>query len=173
MTDSEAAEILALTAFARMSPEDANELLHPVCASFTWADAVVAKRPYESIAALTAESDRLIAVLPWDELKVALAAHPRIGERVSAKGLDAAWSEEEQSTAEASAEGVEDELRQANMDYEDRFGHVFLISASGRAASDILTECHRRLSNEPADEQFEVRRELAAIVRLRLARVLG
>jgi 2-oxo-4-hydroxy-4-carboxy-5-ureidoimidazoline decarboxylase len=61
----------------------------------------------------------------------------------------------------------------ANVDYESRFGHVFLICATGRSASEILAEARRRLGNDVDTERAEVRRELRDIVRLRLAKTFG
>ena len=49
---------------------------------------------------------------------------------------------------------------------------MFLICATGRSAREILAEARRRLHNDVETERAEVRRELAAIVRLRLAKSL-
>jgi len=62
-------------------------------------------------------------------------------------------------------------LARANGEYERRFGHVFLICASGRPAEQILAEARRRLGNDAVAEQQEVRTELAGIVLLRLERL--
>jgi len=66
-----------------------------------------------------------------------------------------------------------DPLVAGNVAYERRFGHVFLICATGRTAPEVLAELTRRLGNDAAAERDEVRRELAAIVRLRLAKLVS
>ena len=43
-------------------------------------------------------------------------------------------------------------IAEENRRYEARFGHVFLIFASGRTASEVLAELRRRMDNSPATE---------------------
>ena len=61
-------------------------------------------------------------------------------------------------------------LRAGNLAYEERFGHVFLICATGRSAPDMLAALHARLSHDPATEREVVRDELRRIVALRLGK---
>jgi 2-oxo-4-hydroxy-4-carboxy--5-ureidoimidazoline (OHCU) decarboxylase len=66
-----------------------------------------------------------------------------------------------------------DALAAENRQYEKRFGHVFLIAASGRSGDEILGELRRRMSNDRASEQAEATGELRKIVQIRLARMLS
>jgi 2-oxo-4-hydroxy-4-carboxy-5-ureidoimidazoline decarboxylase len=66
-----------------------------------------------------------------------------------------------------------DALAAENRQYEKRFGHVFLIAASGRSGDEILGELRRRMSNDPASELAEATSELRTIVQVRLARMLS
>ena len=161
-----------LAEFNALSVASATELLRPVCASDAWLQAMTGGRPYRNADELTHRSDEALAVLDWSDVEQALAAHPRIGERPAGGDREAAWSRQEQSGAAAASTNVADELRAGNLIYEQRFGHVFLICATGRTADDILAELTQRLSNDDATERQVVRRELAAIVRLRLAKAL-
>jgi len=129
---------------------------------------LVADRPYGSLAAAQAHSDEVLARLGWPDIEQALDAHPRIGDRPAGSGTEAGWSREEQSAATGGA----DELRAANVEYESRFGHVFLICATGRTSGEIRAELRARLGNEPDAERAVVRDELAKIVRLRLGKTL-
>ncbi len=115
----------------------------------------------------------MIAELDWADIEQALAAHPRIGDRASGTGQEAAWSQQEQLTAADRSAQAEADLYSANLAYEQRFGQVFLIYATGRTSDEIVAEARRRSANDLAAEQDEVRRELAAIVRLRLAKTLA
>jgi 2-oxo-4-hydroxy-4-carboxy-5-ureidoimidazoline decarboxylase len=63
-------------------------------------------------------------------------------------------------------------LTAENRQYENRFGHVFLIAASGRTADEILAELRRRIGNDPAAELEEAKRELRKIAQLRLAKLV-
>ena len=64
-------------------------------------------------------------------------------------------------------------LAAENRKYEKRFGHVFIIAACGRSGDEILGELRRRMSNDPATELEEARRELRRIVQLRLGKMLS
>ena len=100
----------------------------------------------------------------------AFRAHPRIGER---GGDVQESSEREQSRAMQSAAETLAELEAENRQYEEKFGHVFLIRASGRSGEEILSELRRRMKNDPAKEQSEARRELAQIADERLSKLLS
>jgi 2-oxo-4-hydroxy-4-carboxy-5-ureidoimidazoline decarboxylase len=140
------------------------------CASRRWAAEMVARLPYRTVGELAAESTAVFAKLDWADILEALDAHPRIGDRAAGANREAAWSRAEQAAA-TGADGTADELRQANADYEDRFGHVFLICATGLSAETILAHARRRLANDDAAERTEVRQALHDIAALRLAKL--
>jgi 2-oxo-4-hydroxy-4-carboxy-5-ureidoimidazoline decarboxylase len=140
------------------------------CAAEAWVDRIVGGRPYPEVAALDEESDAATAALDDTGLAQALAGHPRIGER--ATGGHAAWSRQEQSGVTDAGADVKTQLAQANAAYEQRFGHVYLVCATGRSAEELLEICRSRLANDPRTEREVVLRELAAINRLRLAKLL-
>jgi len=141
--------------------------LRACCAAPAWGSAILAGRPYPDRAALLAAADAAARELSWDDVVVALAAHPRIGERAAGDSTEAAWSRQEQSAA-----GQSTDLVAANRAYEEKFGHVFLIFASGRGPQEILAAATRRLGNDPETERQVVRDELRKIALLRLERVL-
>ena len=100
-----------------------------------------------------------------EEWLEAMKAHPRIGER----GGDApSSSEREQTRAMQASDATLTALAAENRRYEERFGHVFLIYASGRSGEEILSELRRRLNNDPAAELEEAKRELRKIALMRL-----
>ena len=111
--------------------------------------------------------------LGWTDVLEALDAHPRIGERASGADREASWSRGEQAAASRAATSVTDALVEANREYEQLFGHVFLICATGRSAEAILTNLRARLGNAPADERLVVLVELRKITHLRLHKLLG
>jgi 2-oxo-4-hydroxy-4-carboxy-5-ureidoimidazoline decarboxylase len=165
-------DILAVTEFDQLDPARAAAVLAPCCASRRWAGQLVAGRPHGDLAALTAASDAAVAGLQWTDLEEALAAHPRIGAALAGSGREAAWSAAEQQAATRAGAAERDELAAANAAYEARFGHVFLIRASGRSAAEMLAALRGRLGHDPAAEREVVCAELRGIVALRLARAL-
>ncbi|TDC89243.1 2-oxo-4-hydroxy-4-carboxy-5-ureidoimidazoline decarboxylase [Actinomadura sp. 7K507] len=140
--------------------------LSACCASRRWV-AAVAGRPYRDAAELRAAGASALDGLEWADVQEALADHPRIGERVK-KGT---WSRGEQSGMDAAEAEVRAALVAGNRAYEERFGHVFLVCASGRGAGEMLGDLRERLGNDTGTERAVVRRELAKIVDLRLAKL--
>ncbi|MDF2745662.1 MAG: decarboxylase, partial [Actinomycetia bacterium] len=131
-----------------------------------------AGRPYADVEALLGESDRAVEALGRDDLAEALAGHPRIGQRADGSSTEAVWSRQEQSgVGDADAE-VRAALREGNRAYEERFGHVFLVSASGRSAEELLATLRQRLGNDPDTEWGAVAGELRQITRRRLEGLL-
>ncbi|WP_069167051.1 2-oxo-4-hydroxy-4-carboxy-5-ureidoimidazoline decarboxylase [Nocardia altamirensis] len=158
-----------------LSPEAAEQELLACCASRQWAQKVAATRPYPDVDSVIAAAVTAVCELGWPEVEEALAAHPRIGDRAKAElsEREAAWSRGEQSGAATADLAVRRELAAGNQAYEDRFGHVFLIRATGRSAEEMLTELRKRLANSVLDERIKVQSELADITRLRVRKLLG
>ncbi len=173
---SEPANVPASVAgFDAADRTEAARLLEPCCASRRWIDEVVAGRPYGSSAALAGRSEAALERLSWDDVTEALAAHPRIGERAGGEHPEAAWSRQEQAgvTAGDDAAAVAEQLRKGNVAYEQRFGFVFLICATGLSAPEMLVALRKRLGQDADAERSVVRTELGKIVRLRLAQAFG
>jgi len=158
--------------FDAMPVTDAAAELLPCCASRRWINELVNRRPYGSLDALIAASDAVLAGLSWADVEEALAAHPRIGERTLERRREDAWSRQEQSGVRPADGEIEVALREGNVAYEERFGHVFLICATGLSGRQMLAALHARLGNSPDLERAVVRTELIKIVRLRLAKAL-
>jgi 2-oxo-4-hydroxy-4-carboxy-5-ureidoimidazoline decarboxylase len=141
------------------------------CASTRWAAEVAAGQPYRDLDGLVSASERTLAGLGWADMEQALAAHPRIGDRAGAARAadrESAWSRSEQAGTAHADQAILDALRQSNEAYEKRFGHVYLICATGRAAEEMLDILLARLVNDEDTERKIVREELAKIVRIRL-----
>jgi allantoicase len=150
----------------------AGQVLASCCRSRAWIGRMAAGRPYADTDALLGESDRAVRALGRDDLAEALAGHPRIGERAAGPSTEAAWSRQEQAGAGDAGAEVRAALQAGNRTYEERFGHVFLISASGRPAEEMLAALRDRLGNDPDTEWGVVAEELLKINRLRLERLL-
>jgi len=163
----------SLDALNRAPDEHAAEQLEACNASPRWVGEVLARRPYPDAESLLRTAETAARHLEWSEVCVALAAHPRIGDRASGQGTEARWSRQEQGTVATSDDGTRAALRAGNEEYERRFGHVFLIRAAGRSADDMLAELQRRLGNDEARERAEVTEQLAQITRLRVERLLA
>lgn len=136
-----------------------------------WSDAVLAGRPYVDLDDLEATADRAARAFTTTDVDRALAAHPRIGERAEGAGTEAAWSRAEQAAVSRDND-TEQALAEGNRAYEDRFGRVFLICATGRSGEEVLASLQARLDHDDATEQAVVADELRKIALLRLRKVL-
>jgi 2-oxo-4-hydroxy-4-carboxy-5-ureidoimidazoline decarboxylase len=163
-------DVLPLSALDEAAPAEARDLLRPCCASSAWLAAMTDGRPFGTLDSLIERSDGAIALLDWPDVVEALAAHPRIGQRLGGSDRESAWSRQEQSATAGLDRSTTDDLVAGNLAYEERFGHVFLIRATGRTAEEMLAELRKRLGNDTSTERGVVRGELAQIVRLRLAK---
>lgn len=163
---------ITLTQLNQATAADAAEWLRPCCASRRWLDEIIRLRPYDDRSTLREHSDTVLAALPWEDLREAVDAHPRIGERATGTDTESGWSRSEQSAATTEDERVKAELVDGNRRYEERFGHVFLVCATGLTAGDILDALRQRLENTPEAERTAVRTELTRIVDLRIDKLV-
>ena len=153
--------------------EQVAEALRTCNAAPSFAGAVLAGRPYATVDALVTRAEEVARALPWDEVSAALAAHPRIGDRVEGSSAEAQASRREQSSMSAADDEVRAALLDGNRAYEQRFDHVFLIRAAGRSPQEMLAELRRRLGNGEAAERAEVTEQLAQITGLRVRGLVG
>jgi allantoicase len=150
----------------------ARQVLATCCAARAWVERMTAGRPYAELDGLLGAGERAIGKLDRDDLAEALSAHPRIGQRAAGSSTEAVWSRQEQAAAGDADAEVRAALQEGNRAYEERFGHVFLISATGRSAEELLAALRERLANDPDTEWGVVAEELRRITRLRLERLL-
>jgi 2-oxo-4-hydroxy-4-carboxy-5-ureidoimidazoline decarboxylase len=126
---------------------------------------VAASRPYRDLPGLQAAAETALTDADLDE---AMAGHPRIGDRTAGGA-----SRREQSGVAGADPAVLAALADGNRAYEERFGHVYLVCATGRSAQQLLDVLRARLGNDPATERAVALGELAAINRLRIARMFA
>jgi 2-oxo-4-hydroxy-4-carboxy-5-ureidoimidazoline decarboxylase len=159
---------LGLDGFNKLTERQRMHLLFEVCSSTIWARRVLAAAPFRNVDALLDRADRVLAELPDAEIDAALDGHPRIGGRV-----DNASSAREQAGMASADDAVRAEMAEKNREYDDKFGYVYLVCASGRTADELLAILTERLENDPDTERRVMRSELAKINRLRLERLLS
>lgn len=144
---------------------EAEAALLACCGAPRWAREMASARPFASEDALYATAERALSGLDREDWLAAFAAHPRIGERA------AGWSQQEQAGAASAPSSVLAELAQANRRYEERFGHIFIVCATGKSAEEMLALLNARLGNDAPTELAIAAAEQAKITRLRLEKL--
>ena len=155
---------MTLASFNAAPPATATALMMSCCASRRFASAMADGRPYLSLHAVETAISAVFASLTWDDVLEAMAEHPRIGAR--AAGQSAA---EQAGVADSSRA----ELAAGNAAYEERFGHVFLICATGLSGEQMLAALRERLQNNESSERRVATAELRKITVLRARKALG
>jgi 2-oxo-4-hydroxy-4-carboxy-5-ureidoimidazoline decarboxylase len=157
------------------SEDDARAMLKRCCGSAGWGEAMLARRPFGSEAALFAAAEEEWARASDADVIEALTSHPRIGasldELRKKYAAQASWSAAEQSGASEASEETLRALRDGNVEYEARFGHLFVVCATGKTAAEMLAILRARLPNEKNDELRIAKGEQAKITRLRLEKL--
>ena len=150
-----------------LAGDAARAALTRCCASTHWVKRMLAGRPYASDQQIFQAAEREWWALDRGDWLEAFAAHPRIGERATD-----AWSSGEQRGVTRAAAELRLALREENGLYERRFGHVYLVCATGRGAAELLADLKARLANDPDKELRVAAGEQAKITRLRLEKLV-
>ncbi|MEV8532639.1 2-oxo-4-hydroxy-4-carboxy-5-ureidoimidazoline decarboxylase [Streptomyces sp. NPDC051211] len=157
-----------LTRFNTLDDSAATAELHEVCASSAWGGKLLAQRPFSSVESLFAASDAAMAELTVADLEEAMAGHPPIGRP---KPGDPTSAREQRGMAGASEE-LKAELLELNLAYQEKFGHVFLICATGATGEQMRDAVKVRIENTAEVEREIARGELVKINRIRLTRLV-
>jgi 2-oxo-4-hydroxy-4-carboxy-5-ureidoimidazoline decarboxylase len=153
----------------------AGERLRRCCGSTRWVNGMLARRPFLSDEALLRAADEVWAEAGPVDVLEALSHHPRIGaslEELRRRYASTAdWSAGEQAGAAEAGEETLRALRDGNLAYEARFGHVFVVCATGKSAAEMLALLRERMSNDPWTELRAAAAEQAKITRLRIQKL--
>jgi 2-oxo-4-hydroxy-4-carboxy-5-ureidoimidazoline decarboxylase len=152
------------------SEEAAREIL-PCCGSETWAAGMASKRPIHDGVSLIEAADAIWQGLGESGWLEAFRSHPRIGESHAEKTAapqSSVWSEQEQRQAASADEAMKLALKWGNREYEQKFGRIFIVCATGKSASEILEILRRRLHNDEAAELQQAAEEQRQIMHHRL-----
>ena len=145
------------------------------CGSQNWARKMTESRPFADIAALIKQAEQIWLNLDAQDWLEGFAAHPKIGAKkaVSRQSPQSAeWSKAEQSGTQTAAGSLRDELEKANHLYEEKFGFIFIVCATGKSAEEMLDLCRRRLKNDADLELRVAADEQRKIMEIRLKKLL-
>ncbi len=157
------------------SPEIAKSSFLDCCGSNNWALKMTGARPFAGVFDLLEQAEKIWRSLDAQDWLEAFSAHPKIGSRKAApkqQAQSAKWSGGEQAGTNTAAETILNQLAEANSLYENKFGVIFIVCATGKSAEEMLELCRKRLSNE-ADAEIRIAAdEQRKITEIRLKKLL-
>ena len=165
----------AVTRINSLSAEQSDAEFRKCCGSRRWATKMTAERPFENVEEMVAAADRIWWSLESTDWVEAFDSHPRIGERkpvaaVASESLR--WSETEQSGTRHSTQQTRDELTELNRRYQEKFGFIYIVCATGKSAEEMLAILRDRVDNDRATELRNAATEQAKITTLRLHKLI-
>lgn len=167
-----------LEALNALPPAALAEELGHCCGARRFAAGMAARRPFGSLPALLAAADEVESGFGEQDWREAFAHHPRIGDVAALRARFASpqsksWSQGEQAAVAAAEERLLEGLAAGNAAYEARFGHLFIVCATGKSAGEMLAILEERLGNPAGEELAIAAREQSKITRLRLHKLLA
>jgi allantoicase len=129
-------------------------------------------RPYSNLEALVATANDIWWSLDRDDWLEAFRSHPKIGEKKTAETLSAKWSGQEQAGVNAASTDTTNALAALNRAYEQKFGYIFIICATGKTSAEMLAALRQRIEHDEAEELPIAAGEQSKITELRLKKLL-
>jgi 2-oxo-4-hydroxy-4-carboxy-5-ureidoimidazoline decarboxylase len=155
-----------------MDEATARAALTRCCGAQRWVEGMLARRPFGDDEAVLRAADEVWATMEREDILEAFAHHPRIGANLDELrkrfASTSTWSSSEQAGVQAASEETLSALRDGNVAYEARFGHIFIVCATGKSAAEMLALLRERMPNDPAHELRVAAAEQAKITRIRL-----
>jgi len=153
------------------------EALRQCCGAEAWVTGMLEKFPVPDADTLMDDAKTVWFALPEDDWREAFTHHPKIGQDVESLrqkfASTAQWAAGEQGGVQAASEETLQALAAGNTEYEQKFGYIFIVFATGKTADEMLALLQARLLNKPEDEIREAATEQDKITRLRLEKLLA
>ena len=144
---------MTLENFNKLGSETAAKELFSCCGSALWVSLMMKQFPFASEQALVNAATSIW----YDECKKAdwlesFTHHPKIGD---ANSLKVKFAGKEQEGVAAASNEVIEALANANAGYENKFGFIFIVCATGKSAGEILQLLSDRIKNS-YDEELNI-----------------
>jgi 2-oxo-4-hydroxy-4-carboxy-5-ureidoimidazoline decarboxylase len=159
-----------------LPPSGAAVEILSCCGSRAWAAQIAAKRPYADEQSLFAAADDCWLHLAETDWLEAFRSHPRIGEKHAqdrTTATSAAWSRSEQRQMNDADAAVLLRMQEGHRRYEERFGRIFIVCATGKQPAELLRILEDRLTHTHGEELQESARQQQQIMQLRLRKWLA
>jgi len=166
---------MTLDKFNNVSLDEVQQLFRQCCSSEAWVKRMAEDRPYASAEALLLAADRNWLEMTEADYLQAFEGHPKIGDITSLKTKYAntqKLASGEQSAVDEAGDEILQKLAQGNEAYQEKFGFIFIVCATGKSATEMLALLDMRLPNERATELINAVEEQRKIFHIRLGKML-
>lgn len=167
---------MTIAEFDHLNKEEKKKLLYQCCGSNAWVEKMLSVPPIDDLVELFEDAEEKWYECSEKDWKDAFLNHPKIGDLESLKkkfASTAQWASNEQSGVNTATEKILEKLAEGNKLYEDKFGYIFIICATGKSAEEMLKNLGERLSNDPEDEIKIAAGEQNKITQLRLEKLFS
>ena len=154
---------------------EANEQFELCCGAANWIQKMNRNRPFQNENEVYKKAESIWFSLSSDDWLEAFTHHPKIGNIESLRKKfhnTKSISENEQSGVNDAAESTLKDLAESNQLYEDKFGFIFIVCATGKSADEMLALIKIRLNNNANAEMRNAAKEQNKITQLRLKKLL-
>lgn len=154
--------------------EECRAAFTKCCGSGQWVEAMLTRRPFASQQDLFRGAEEVWNGLPREQWLEAFSHHPKIGDMQSMRAKFATtegWAKNEQSGVAGAGEETLRKLADGNRLYQEKFGYIFIVCATGKSAPEMLAILESRIGNSAERELPLAASEQAKITRLRLEKL--
>ena len=166
---------MTLQEFNNLDKSEVSKELEKCCVSKKWIVKLANHHPFESKEALLEIATKEWQTCNTDDFLEAFKGHPKIGNVSSLRakyGNTKAWAGNEQAGVNIAPEEILLGLAEGNRDYEEKFGFIFIVCATGKRADEMLKLLQDRLPN-PLDIEIKIAaKEQDKITRIRLSKLV-
>lgn len=167
---------MTIAEFDNFEIEKKKDLLKQCCGSSAWVNKMLTVFPVEDLVDLLEDAEKKWYECTEQDWKEAFSNHPKIGEIHSLKNTftsTAQWARGEQSGINNAEEKILQELAEGNKLYQKKFGYIFIVSATGKSAEELLNLLQSRLLNSPEEEIRIAMEEQNLITKIRLEKLIA
>ncbi len=167
---------MTIASLNELKPEAAHLAFMQCCTADAWVERMVAAMPFSNVETLVSQADINWQGLTQTDYLQAFEGHPKIGDVSSLREKYRSTEKiaaGEQSGVNTATETTLRQLKQFNDDYEEKFGFIFIICATGKTASQMLEILSQRIVNERSEEIINAAEEQRKILQIRLEKMIA
>jgi len=166
---------VTIEALNALTPSEANKQFELCCGASNWVEKMNKNRPFHDKNEVYQQAESIWFSLSSEDWLEAFTHHPKIGDIDSLRKKfhnTKSISKNEQSGVNDVEKSTLNNLAKSNQLYEDKFGFIFIVCATGKSADEMLALIKMRLNKNAETEMQNAAKEQNKITQLRLEKLL-